>query len=196
MPLLPVAERELREASRRPATYWMRFFLALGVFIFWFLLLVMAPSAIGMARGKVLFLSLGGMAFIFCFLSGAFITADSISEERREGTLGLLFLTPLKGYDVVLGKMAATSLHAVYGLIAVTPLLAYSWLIGGVTPGEFWRLNIVLLLTLFFSLSAGLFISAFVRETRQAILLTLALLVASAILWPALCRLLLSGPTV
>ena len=29
-------------------------------------------------------------------------TADSLSAEKREGTLGLLFLTDLRGYDVVL----------------------------------------------------------------------------------------------
>ena len=61
---------------------------------------------------------------IYCLFSGRISTADCLSEEKREGTLGLLFLTDLKGYDVVLGKLAATSVSAFYGLLAALPVLA------------------------------------------------------------------------
>ena len=44
--------------------------------------------------------------------------------------MGLIFLTDLKGYDVVLGKLAATSLNGFYGLLAVFPLLAFPLLTG------------------------------------------------------------------
>ena len=40
--------------------------------------------------------------------------------------------------------------------------------IGGVTVGEFWRLVLVLLNTLFFSLTAGLVVSASSRDERRA----------------------------
>ena len=56
-----------------------------------------------------LFCILTGSAVFYCLLSGVWFTADCLSEEKREGTLGLLFLTDLKGYDVVLGKLVATS---------------------------------------------------------------------------------------
>ncbi|HQU46125.1 MAG TPA: hypothetical protein PK867_25150, partial [Pirellulales bacterium] len=42
------------------------------------------------------------------------LTADCISSERREGTLGLLFLTDLRGHDVVLGKLVVAGLGAFY----------------------------------------------------------------------------------
>jgi ABC-type transport system involved in multi-copper enzyme maturation permease subunit len=168
MTFLPIVERELRVASRRKATYWMRFLLAGGVFAVWLLLLLMAPARAPLPRGQLLFASLSVLLLVFCFFSGIFLTADSVSEERREGTLGLLFLTDLDGYDVALGKLLATSLHAFYGLLAVLPLLAYSMLIGGVTPGEFWRMSLALTLTLTFSLSVGLLVSVHNRETRQA----------------------------
>ena len=32
------------------------------------------------------------------------LSSDSISREKREGTLGLLFLTPLGSRDIVIGK--------------------------------------------------------------------------------------------
>ena len=84
--------------------------------------------------------------------TGVRSTADCLSEEKRDGTLGLLFLTDLKGYDVVGGKLVATSLNAFYGLTAIFPLLAIPLLMGGVTNGEFWRMALVLANTFLFSL--------------------------------------------
>src|SRR5690242_21503418 len=98
------------------------------------------PSRVG---GRM-FATLSFLIAIFCGLEGLRYTADCLSEEKREGTLGLLFLTDLKGYDVVLGKLAATSLNALYGLIAIIPVLAIPLLLGGVSIGEFWRMTLVL----------------------------------------------------
>src|SRR5205823_9458842 len=114
--ILPIVERELRVGSRRPATYWLRFFVALGVFFLWFLLMTFGPSAVPVSRGQMVFMSLATLTFAFCILSGVLLTADCLSQEKREGTIGLLFLTELKGYDVVLGQLMATSIHAFYGL--------------------------------------------------------------------------------
>src|SRR5438552_6414070 len=134
---------------------------------------------------QVLFGLLTGAAVLYCLLSGVRATADCLSEEKREGTLGLLFLTDLKGYDVVLGKLAATSLNAFYGVMAVVPMLAVPLLIGGVTPGEFGRMAIVAINTLFFSLSIGICISALSRSARGAIGLTFLVILLFAALLPA-----------
>ena len=64
------------------------------------------PHALGQR-----FTGLMMISFIYSLVAGRRFTADCLSEEKREGTLGLLFLTDLKGYDVVLGKVAATSLY-------------------------------------------------------------------------------------
>jgi len=186
MSFLPIVERELRVRARQRTTYWTRFFLALGVFLLWGFLIAMAPSGFGRSRGHMLFSAIATVMFVFGLLSGVFITADCISEEKREGTLGLLFLTDLEGYDIVGGKLAATALPALYGSMACVPLLAYSWLLGGVTAGEFWRVTIAIIATLLFSLSIGLLISAFSREARSAMGLTLLTLGAVTGLFPFL----------
>src|SRR5215469_11630653 len=98
-------------------------------------------------------------AFGLCLLAGVFFTAHSLTEEKREGTLGLLFLTDLKGYDVVLGKFAAVSLNAFYALLALMPMTALPLLLGGVTGAEFWRMALALINALFFSLAAGICVS-------------------------------------
>lgn len=133
-----------------------------------------------------LFCLTSGLALGFCLLAGVFLTSDCLSEERREGTLGLLFLTPLRGYDVVLGKLVATSLPSFYGLLTVFPVLALPLLMGGISVGEFWRMALVLVVTLAFSLCLGLAISAFSREARQAMSATLLLILLIAGMLPLL----------
>jgi ABC-type transport system involved in multi-copper enzyme maturation permease subunit len=183
MTFLPIVERQLRESSRRPATYRMRSLLALAALAIWFFLLL-AGSNSGIRKGMMLFIAIGVLALGFCLVAGIFLTADCLSEEKREGTLGLLFLTELKGYDVVFGKLVATSLHSIYGLLAVLPLLALPLLMGGVTSGEFWRVTAVLLLTLYLTLSIGMLVSALARETRQAMLATLLFILTLSALLP------------
>jgi hypothetical protein len=79
----------------------------------------------------------------------------------------------LRGYDVVLGKLAATSLNAFYGVLAMVPMLAVPLLLGGVTPGEFERMALVILDTLFFSLTLGICVSAVSLSARKAVIATL-----------------------
>lgn len=184
MTFLPIVERQLRESSRRPATYRMRSLLALAALAIWFFLLVAGSNSGGVRKGMMLFIAIGVLALGFCLVAGIFLTADCLSEEKREGTLGLLFLTELKGYDVVLGKLVATSLHSIYGLLAVLPLLALPLLMGGVTSGEFWRVTSVLLLTLYLTLSIGMVVSALTRETRQAMSATLLIIIFLAGILP------------
>lgn len=169
MSFLPIVQRELRVGARRKATYRFRVFSALAAILFAGALLLLAE--VTYSRGSVgmwMFYTLAGAAFLYCLFAGLRNTADCLSEEKRAGTLGLLFLTDLRGYDVVFGKFAATSLSSFYGLLAVFPPLGIPLVMGGVTVGEFWRLMLVLLVTLFFSLTAGLLVSSLTRDARHA----------------------------
>src|SRR5207248_3770939 len=156
MRFLPIVARELRVAARRRSTYTLRLLAAAAAFsvILW-LCLLPTPGQPPVALGKSLFTALSIMAFAYCLLIGPFLTADCISSEKREGTLGLLFLTDLKGYDVICGKLAATSFRAFYGLLALMPVLAVPLLLGGLTNGEVWRMVLVLVNTFLFSLAIG-----------------------------------------
>src|SRR6185503_229455 len=134
---------------------------------------------------KNLFIAMGVLAFGFCALAGVFLTADCLSAEKREGTLGLLFLTDLKSHDIVLGKLAATSVHSLYGLLAIFPVMALPLLLGGVTGAEFGRVLLVLLTTLFLSLGLGLFMSTISRAARSAIGGTFLFMLLLAGMFPA-----------
>ena len=187
MTILPIVFRELRVASRRRGTYWVRLgaaLLAIVVGAWCFLMMQQHQAQREMAM--VLFGIMTGSSVLYCVLSGVRSTADCLSEEKREGTLGLLFLTDLKGYDVVLGKLVATSLGAFYGVLAVVPVLAVPLLMGGVTLGEFGRMALVCVNTLFFSVTLGMFVSSMSRSALKAMSLTFLLLLVVTALLPAL----------
>jgi ABC-type Na+ efflux pump permease subunit len=170
MTFLPIVERELRVAARRWGTYWARLSMALVATCLGAGIITVTSSALltPVQTGRALFQGLAGLLGVYGLVYGRRATADCLSSEKREGTLGLLFLTDLKGYDIVLGKLAATSVSGLYALLAVLPVLSICLLLGGTTSGEFWRMVLVLLNTFFLSLAVGMLGSALTRDFRRA----------------------------
>lgn len=178
MNFLPIVARELYVTARRRSTYWLRLLVAGAGLVLWFgMVLSVQRSRPLFQLGQDLFTALSALALAICLLSGVFLTADCLSEEKRTGTLRLLFLTDLKGVDVVLGKLVATSVHAFYGVLVLAPVLAMSILFGGVTAGELGRVVLVLLASLLLSLGMGILISALLREAIQTMMTTFLALV-------------------
>ncbi|HWX18814.1 MAG TPA: ABC transporter permease subunit [Candidatus Binatia bacterium] len=185
MTVLPIVERELRVAARRRGTYWVRLaiaFVGMGLGAIIFVITLGLPSA---QTGRNIFEGLAALLLLYCLAYGRRSTADCLSQERREGTLGLLFLTDLKGHDVVLGKLVATSLNGFYGLLAVFPVLAIPLLMGGITNGELWRMVLVLVNTFVFSLAIGMLGSALTRDFRHAMAANFLLLLVFLAVPPA-----------
>jgi ABC-type transport system involved in cytochrome c biogenesis permease component len=188
MTFLPVVERELRVAARRRGTYWSRLAAAvLGWAVAAWILT--AASDVGIQNGAIVFEVLSALVFVYAALGGLLATADCLSEEKRDGTLGLLFLTDLKGYDVVFGKLASTSVKTICGVMAVAPALAVSIVLGAVTQSEVVRVMLVAVNLLFFFLSAGLFASSVCRQDNRSLGLAALLSVGLMAGIPALARL-------
>lgn len=178
---LPVVERELRVAARKRSSFRLRVVAALVAVVIgsggFVVLALLGRAGVGSAGlGHGLFALLTWLSFAAALSAGLFFTSDCLSEEKREGTLGFLFLTDLRGYDVVLGKLLATSLRCAYALLAIFPILATTLLLGGVTGGQFWVTLLALGNALLMSLAAGMFASAISRDSQIALGATLFLL--------------------
>ena len=100
MTLPPLVERELRSGARRPVFYWLRGLLALVLGFQAYELLNRSATAprpplaamsgappVPMITGAILLHDMAWMLFLVVLLMGL-LSADSISRERREGTLG------------------------------------------------------------------------------------------------------------
>jgi hypothetical protein len=169
MTFLPVVAREMSVLARRKGTYWARTGTALAALVILGWLLAIASAHLSFIKlGRDIYVILSYIAFTYALVAGIHATADCISEEKREGTLGLLFLTDLKSYDLVLGKLSATSLGAAYALLALLPMISLGLLVGGVTLLEVAQVSSVLANTLFFSLGLGVFVSTLSTNERRA----------------------------
>lgn len=182
----PVVERELRVASRRQWSYWGRSAAAAVVLLVvaWFVVLERSLSL--NQFGHQLFGVTTFLAGLFAVLAGVVYTADSLAAERRDGTLGLLFLTDLKGYDVLFGKMAASSIGCLFHLVASFPIMAIAILMGGVTAGEYLRMMALLFNVLLCSLSLGMLASTLSPDSKRAAAIALMFALGLVGFMPAL----------
>jgi hypothetical protein len=164
---LPIAERELRVASRNPKisrARWIACLVFSGI-LAWFLWAM--REAFHQNGGGTAFLVITNIALIVCMFSSNY-TADAISSEKRGGTLGFLFLTDLKPRDVIFGKLAAVGLVTFYTLLGLIPILSILILMGGVTGQAIFQSALVLLNSLFFALAIGIWVSTKQWEQKKA----------------------------
>lgn len=189
MTFLPILRRDLAIAARRTATYRQRvFFGAPAAATVVFLLLYLPLTTF---TGATIFRIASWGGFVLCVLEGLRSTADAISLERREGTLGLLLLTDLRGYDVVIGKVASACVQSLATVVAMLPAFTLPLLLGGVTAGECWRIMLTLLATLFLAISAGTLVSVLMTNAFAAFASAMSLVLA--IMIPPVALALLSG---
>ena len=117
------------------------------------------------------------------------VSSGAIAGERERQTLVPLQVTLLRPTSILLGKVAASTAFLLLLLVATTPLLAVSYLIGGVTIGQVLSaVAIVAFIGLALAaVSAG--ISACVRRVQAATVLaygfTLVLVVGTLLVFAA-----------
>jgi ABC-type transport system involved in multi-copper enzyme maturation permease subunit len=131
--------------------------------------------------GKFIFNGIVVIGFLLA-CCGSLLTADVLSRERREGTLGLLLLTRVRRLDVFLGKLGSAGLTSICALAALLPVMMLPVLAGGVTGGEAFRKGLALLNTLFLALAAGLWASAGSLDQGRAIGRTIRVMAALVLL--------------
>src|SRR5687767_7386406 len=169
MTLFPVIVRELRSQSRQPSTYWLRLVAAGAVFAVFALVLLRledrgnAGVALN-AFGAQAFGYLNATIFLCTMVLAPLLTADSISRERREGTLGLLFLTKLSAGGIVAAKGFVHTFRGLGLFCAMLPILAVPILIGGVSASDCLMALLIDGTVLLLGLSAGLLASAYSRD--------------------------------
>ncbi len=163
--------RDLRRLARHSYTFWGR--AVFGILAFCGLwgtaLAVDLGFVTGLNKGKAIFWLLSQLLLFLCAIVGVITTSDSLSEERREGTLGLLFLTPLRPLALLFGRLVSASVTLVYRFLGVIPVIGLTMIFGGVAPGEFVRLALLLGNALLLSLAIGLFVSCVATAPRVAL---------------------------
>ena len=169
MTVWPVIERELRAEARHPFNYWVRVLAASAVSIVFALIIWDQPGSPA-ELGARLFSTLNATVFVTIWILVPLLISDCISREKREGTLGLLFLTPLTSGGIVLGKSLIHGLRASTLFLAALPVLALPFLLGGVTWQNAAFALLLNLVAMLLAMAAGLLASSWAKDWARAYL--------------------------
>ena len=180
MNIAAIVSREILVFSRNPKIYALRLALVGSIAVVWFW-----SSEISSLSGPMSLRLLTYTAVTFFGLTAVLLSADTVSSERRNRTLGLLLLTPLKPAELLLGKLFSNSSHFLFCLIAVAPIFALTLLRGGLewTDVVLELVNVVSMVVL--ALTVGLFYSTIGHQKVFSVLLSL-LTLGGCILGPRL----------
>ena len=179
----PVFNREALVSPKRSKTYLARAIYVLSLFALLctgYLVLDGGRSLVSSSDaarfGGGMFALLAPLQLLVLSSFAAAAAASSVAQEKDRRTLLLLLMTRLTGFEVVVGKLAATLLGPLSLLLCSLPLFLCLPLLGGVSPWQVGAVFAVTLATVVLAGSVGTVVALWREKTFQAIALTVLLL--------------------
>jgi len=129
---------------------------------------------------KVKIYMIPGLTAMVLQVQALLLTALAIVREREQGTMEQLVVTPIRSWELVLGKIIPYLVVGIFNTVAT--LLVAIYMFGIVIQGSFWLL--VLLSTVFIlgSLGMGVLISNISRTQMQAMYVAVGIVIIPAII--------------
>lgn len=129
---------------------------------------------------KVKVYMIPGLTAVVLQVQALLLTALAIVREREQGTMEQLVVTPIRSWELVLGKIIPYLVVGIFNTVAT--ILVAVYMFGIVIQGSFWLL--VLLSTVFIlgSLGMGVLISNISRTQMQAMYIAVGIVIIPAII--------------
>jgi ABC-type transport system involved in cytochrome c biogenesis permease component len=181
MPLPPVVERELRVAFRKQQPVKRRLSLAASAAVATVFFIVL--GAIGGPSTKTLHWLLFVYGLLIA-LRALRLSASLFSEERRNQTLELLFLTGMTAPQLFITKLIGGLLIASSDLLAIMPFLSIPFLAGGLSLQLFVATVVTLPTLLLFTVSVGVLVSVVCHDDGTALLMGAVIVAVLCLLTP------------
>ncbi|MCH5255145.1 MAG: ABC transporter permease [Lachnospiraceae bacterium] len=100
------------------------------------------------------------------------ITASSISGEKERQTFDIMMTTSMSPFSIVFGKVTSAVLRILFYVAASTPIMALSFVVGGLKWSNLFFYLLALILFSMLSGSIGILASSFCRKSVAAVLLS------------------------
>ena len=173
MPLLLV---ELKDLAWRRQTYVIRFLYAAILFTVACSLFYGNQSSVaasdGLGRGRMMFLQFVKVQFWIIALFLPATASGVITVEKERDSLGVLMLTTLGPFRIVLQKLLSRLIPMWSFLLLAMPLLAVSYSFGGVSDDLLWGGVLMLFVTCLQIGTLSVLCSTWSRTTPEALVLT------------------------
>jgi ABC-type transport system involved in multi-copper enzyme maturation permease subunit len=180
----PIVAKEYRSRMRtwRSPVAMMVYILLIGGLGFAvFSVMAIANSGItgGSNYGQYLFSALIGFQVILLTFVTPALTAGAISSERESQTIDLLFVTRIRPFSIIWGKLLASMSFVVLLLILSIPIFSLVFLFGGI---ELDQVAYAFLVTLVTALTLGVMGILFSTWLRRSLVATVVSYVAAFVL--------------
>ena len=109
-----------------------------------------------------------GLIAVILMATSALLTSGAIARERERGTIEQIVASPLRGYELVIGKILAYTVISFIDVVLVV-LIGTLWF-GAPLRGSLWLLGGCSVLFLMSSLGIGLFISSIIPTQATAMI--------------------------
>ena len=129
---------------------------------------------------KGVFMFVPGVMTIILMLVSAMMTSISITKEKELGTMEILLVSPLKPYQVIIGKVLP---YILLSLINATIIIVLSIFVFGMpVQGSLWLLALESILFILSALALGILISTVATTQQTAMMVSLMGLMLPVIL--------------
>ncbi len=179
----PVFNREAGVVPRRSKTYLGRAIYVATLFLLLCTGYLVLDGARSLAThsdsarfGGWMFTLLAPLQLLVLASVAAVGSASNVAQEKDRRTLILLLLTRLSGFEVVVGKLAATLLMPLSLLVCAAPLFFALPLLGGVSPRQVLSVLLITAATIVLAGSVGTVMGMWREKTFQAIAMTVLVL--------------------
>ena len=118
-----------------------------------------------------------GQAILLLFIVPA-LSSTAICSEREKQTLDILLSSKLTPFQIIIGKVSASSLRVIILIISTMPLYAIGALIGVVKISNILSLIVFFIVNTIFVSSIGVFISTCAKTSKVSTTLSYAVVLA------------------
>lgn len=177
--LNPIVKKDLKVAVRSMRMSWglLAYEAALTI-AFLLALLVIQRESMYMSSGNIysylvyLFPVVAVVQVCIVALYVPIITASSISGEKERQTFDIMLTTCMSPFSIVFGKVLSEVLRILFFVVASTPIMALSFVVGGLSWINLLYYLLAVILFAIFAGSIGILASAFCRKSVAAVLLS------------------------
>lgn len=178
-PSFPLLAKEMIELSNQSRTYSIRIFYAIIIYCvsIYLFLQVLEPSVwitgYGiLGTGENLFRTVYLLQILGICIFVPALTCNIITSEKESGNFPLLLITNLGPGKIVLEKLLSRVIQFGTVLLLALPLMAYSYVLGGVPVSSIWSSSILLFLCVLQLASFSIMCSCCCRSNMAAFVMT------------------------
>ncbi len=180
MYLNPIVKKDVKVQARSMKICWSVFAYELILALVFFLAINVIQSASRYSTGNIysamvwLYPILAVTQLIILGLVVPVRTASSISGEKELQTFDIMMTTSMSPFSIIAGKVMTAVVQGMFFVVASMPVMALSFIIGGMSWAYlFWFLGIALLVS-FFSASIGILCSSLCKRSISAVIMSYA----------------------